>query len=169
MGRMGLMGRPGCFGEDPGPRSPGPGRPLAPRRALRTRKCSSDRRSRVQNARLDEEGARAGGHVSAGRATAPRNSPGNEPGRPRPDSTNQGEPVDDDPPAGLPGSGRANQGGSGPEPTSGRGRPARTGPGLRNASSARRSPPRLAPCEPSATESACARFSRARLAQCDPR
>ena len=43
------------------------------------------------------------------------------------------------------------------------------GPGLRNASSARRGPPLLAPCEPSATESACARFLRAHLAQCEPR
>ena len=33
------------------------GRPLTPRRALRTRKCSSSRHSRVQNAHLDEEGA----------------------------------------------------------------------------------------------------------------
>ena len=47
--------------------------------------------------------------------------------------------------------------------------PVRVGPGLRNASPARRSPPRLAPCEPSATQSACARFSRAHLAQCDLR
>ena len=47
--------------------------------------------------------------------------------------------------------------------------PVRVGPGLRNASSARRSPPRLAPCEPSATQSACARFLRAHLAQCDLR
>ena len=47
--------------------------------------------------------------------------------------------------------------------------PVRTGPSLRNASSARRSPSRLAPCEPSATESACARFLRAHLAQCDLR
>ena len=47
--------------------------------------------------------------------------------------------------------------------------PARAGAGLRNASSARRNPPRLAPCEPSATESACARFSPSRLAQCDLR
>ena len=47
--------------------------------------------------------------------------------------------------------------------------PARAGAGLRNASSARRNPPRLAPCEPSATESACARFSPSHLAQCDLR
>ena len=47
--------------------------------------------------------------------------------------------------------------------------PVRTGPGLRNASSARRGPSRLAPCEPSATESACARSARAHPAQCDPR
>ena len=47
--------------------------------------------------------------------------------------------------------------------------PVRVGPGLRNASSARRSPSHLAPCEPSATESACARFLRAHLAQCDLR
>ena len=45
----------------------------------------------------------------------------------------------------------------------------RAGSGLRNASPARRNPPRLAPCELSATESACARFLRARLAQCDLR
>ena len=47
--------------------------------------------------------------------------------------------------------------------------PVRVGPGLRNASPARRSPSRLAPCEPSATQSACARFLRAHLAQCDLR
>ena len=47
--------------------------------------------------------------------------------------------------------------------------PARAGAGLRNASSARRNPPRLAPCELSATESACARFSPSHLAQCDLR
>ena len=46
--------------------------------------------------------------------------------------------------------------------------PAQASPGLRNASPARRSPPRLAPCEPSATESACARLLRARLAKCEP-
>ena len=42
-------------------RPPRPPRPLrappTPRRALRTQKCSSNRRSRVQNAHLDEEGA----------------------------------------------------------------------------------------------------------------
>ena len=52
------------------------------------------------------------------------------------------------------------------KPTSG---PARTRPGLRNASPARRSPPRLAPCEPGATKSGCARSARAHLAQCEPR
>ena len=45
----------------------------------------------------------------------------------------------------------------------------RAGVGLRNASSARHGPSRLAPCELSATESACARFLRARLARCEPR
>ena len=34
--------------------------PLTPRRALRTRTCSSNRHSRVQSARLDEEGASRG-------------------------------------------------------------------------------------------------------------
>ena len=47
--------------------------------------------------------------------------------------------------------------------------PGSAGAGLRNASSAQQNPPHLAPCEPSATESACARSARARLAQCDPR
>ena len=47
--------------------------------------------------------------------------------------------------------------------------PVRTGPSLRNASSARRSPSRLGPCEPHAKESTCARFLRAHLAQCDLR
>ena len=47
--------------------------------------------------------------------------------------------------------------------------PSRTEPGLRNASPARRNPPSLAPCEPSATESARARSARAHLAQCEPR
>ena len=53
-----------CRGAAEGPpegrRGPGGGRggrPLTPRRALRTRKCSSSRHSRVQNAHLDEEGA----------------------------------------------------------------------------------------------------------------
>ena len=36
------------------------GRPLTPRRALRTRTCSSNRHSRVQSARLDEEGVSRG-------------------------------------------------------------------------------------------------------------
>ena len=36
------------------------GRPRVPRRALCTRKCSSNRHSRVQNAHLDEEGAGRG-------------------------------------------------------------------------------------------------------------
>ena len=36
------------------------GRPRAPRRALRTRRCSSNRHSRVQNAHLDEEEAGRG-------------------------------------------------------------------------------------------------------------
>ena len=47
-------------GERTGPAGHGdglPGRPPAPKRALRTRKCSSNRHSRVQNAPLDEEGA----------------------------------------------------------------------------------------------------------------
>ena len=54
--------------------------------------------------------------------------------------------------------------------TGSRGR-SRCGPGagLRNASPARHRPPRLAPCEPSATESARARSARAHLAQCEPR
>ena len=43
------------------------------------------------------------------------------------------------------------------------------GTGLRNASPARRSPPHLAPCEPSATKSACTRSAPAHLAQCEPR
>ena len=47
--------------------------------------------------------------------------------------------------------------------------PAQTGSGLRNASSARRNPPQLAPCELSATKSACTRSARAHLAQCEPR
>ena len=51
-----------CAAEGPpeGRRGPGcgrGGRSLTPRRALRTRKCSSNRCSRVQNAHLDEEGA----------------------------------------------------------------------------------------------------------------
>ena len=54
--------------------------------------------------------------------------------------------------------------------TESRGR-SRCGPGtgLHNASPARHRPPRLAPCEPSATESARARSARAHLAQCEPR
>ena len=54
--------------------------------------------------------------------------------------------------------------------TESRGR-SRCGPGagLRNASPARHRPPRLAPREPSATESARARSARAHLAQCEPR
>ena len=51
-----------CAAEGPpeGRRGPGcgrGGRSLTPRRALRTRKCSSNRCSRVQNAHLGEEGA----------------------------------------------------------------------------------------------------------------
>ena len=47
----------------------GPLRPRAPRRALRTRKCSSNRHSRVQNAHLGEEGA--GVAVLADRGAGP--------------------------------------------------------------------------------------------------
>jgi len=46
----------GGTGRDDGPWTP----PLTPRRALRTRTCSSNRHSRVQSARLDEEGASRG-------------------------------------------------------------------------------------------------------------
>ena len=49
------------------------------------------------------------------------------------------------------------------------GQPARAGTGLRNASPARHNPPRLAPCEPGATKSACTRSARSHLAQCEPR
>ena len=45
----------------------------------------------------------------------------------------------------------------------------RAGSGLRNASPAQRNPPHLAPCELSATKSACARSVRAHLARCEPR
>ena len=60
-GRHGPTGdHDGHSGERTGPtgRVAGlPGRRPAPRRALRTRKCSSNRHFRVQNAPLDEEGA----------------------------------------------------------------------------------------------------------------
>ena len=59
-------------GPPEGRRGPGcgrGGRSLTPRRALRTRKCSSNRCSRVQNAHLDEEGA--GGAVLADRGADP--------------------------------------------------------------------------------------------------
>ena len=46
----------GGTGRDDGPLDA----PLTPRRALRTRTCSSNRHSRVQSARLDEEGAGRG-------------------------------------------------------------------------------------------------------------
>ena len=63
-----------CAAEGPpeGRRGPGcgrGGRSLTPRRALRTRKCSSNRCSRVQNARLGEE--MAGGAVLADRVADP--------------------------------------------------------------------------------------------------
>ncbi len=63
-----------CAAEDPpeGRRGPGGGRggySLTPRRALRTRKCSSNRCSRVQNAHLGEEVA--GGAVLADRGADP--------------------------------------------------------------------------------------------------
>ena len=63
-----------CAAEGPpeGRRGPGcgrGGRSLTPRRALRTRKCSSNRCSRVQNAHLDEE--EAGGAVLADRGADP--------------------------------------------------------------------------------------------------
>ena len=59
-------------------------------------------------------------------------------------------------------------------PTPGRSGPARTEPGragsdLRNASPARRNPPHLAPCEPSATKSTRTRSAPAHLAQCEMR
>ena len=49
------------------------------------------------------------------------------------------------------------------------GQPARAGTGLRNASPAQHDPPRLAPCEPGATKSACTRSAQSHLAQCEPR
>ena len=66
-------------GERTGPAGHGdglPGRPPAPKRALRTRACSSNRHSRVQNAPLDEEGA---GRSHRGPRRRPRG-----PRRPRP-------------------------------------------------------------------------------------
>ena len=47
--------------------------------------------------------------------------------------------------------------------------PARTGPGLHNASPAQHDPPRLAPCEPGETESTRTRSAPSHLAQCQPR
>ena len=55
-----LRRRGAAEGPPEGRRGPGGGRggrPLTPRRALRTRKCSSSRHSRVQNAHLGEEAA----------------------------------------------------------------------------------------------------------------
>ena len=49
------------------------------------------------------------------------------------------------------------------------GQPARAGTGLRNASPVQHDPPRLAPCEPGATKSACTRSAQSHLAQCEPR
>ena len=101
-----------------------PDDPPAPKRALRTRKCSSNRHSRVQNAPLDEEGAGRSHRGPRRRPCGPR--------RPRP-------------------------------------------PGRRfrreglNASSARRNPPQLAPCELSSHNVSSARFVRAQLAQCELR
>ena len=66
-------------GERTGPTDHGdglPGRSLTPKRALRTRACSSNRHSRVQNAPLDEEGA---GRSHRGPRRRPRG-----PRRPRP-------------------------------------------------------------------------------------
>ena len=66
-------------GERTGPTDHGdglPGRSLTPKRALRTRKCSSNRHSRVQNVPLDEEGA---GRSHRGPRRRPRG-----PRRPRP-------------------------------------------------------------------------------------
>ena len=65
-----------CAAEGPpeGRRGPGcgrGGRSLTPRRALRTRKCSSNRCSRVQNAHLGEEGAGGAGLADRGADPAP--------------------------------------------------------------------------------------------------
>ena len=56
---IGRAGPRECLPWSPsGPRRRPPGRPRTPRRALRTRKCSSNRHSRVQNAPLGEEAGR---------------------------------------------------------------------------------------------------------------
>ena len=79
-GCHGLVDDPdGHPGERTGPtgRDAGlPGRPPAPKCALRTRKCSSNRHSREQNAPLDEEGASRSRHEPRRRPHGPR--------RPRP-------------------------------------------------------------------------------------
>ena len=64
----GWRGRAGpgwCGRPSRGPAAVATGAPLAPRRALRTRKCSSNRRSRVQNAPLECEM-----HISTSRGPA---------------------------------------------------------------------------------------------------
>ena len=67
------------------------------------------------------------------------------------------------------GTGSATTSGRLPDQARGGRGPARVGSGLRNARSAQRNPPHLAPCEPSATKSICARSARSHLAQCEPR
>ena len=95
----------------------------------------------------------------------PSPSPTTSPGRVRGTDANERTRASRRPRAGADPAKILDDGIDGLKPTSG---PARTRPGLRNASPARRSPPRLAPCKPSATKSGCARSARSHLAQCEP-
>ena len=126
----------------------GPAPPRAPKRALRTRKCSSNRRSRVQNAPLESEM-----HISTSRgpATASR-----APVAPAPPRSISGDPVrrgaailvSSEAVARRSGSARS-WAGADPSPACAmRARRNEIHLGSRHASSARQNPPALNPREP---------------------
>ena len=111
------------------------------------------------------------GRPRSGPAAAP--SPRSEPARtPRPGRESlrppplqsELQPLPGEPPSGSL-TGTATTPGDAPRQTP----PARTGPGLHNASPAQHDPPRLAPCEPGETESTRTRSASSHLAQCQPR
>ena len=166
------------------------GRPLTSRRALCTRKCSSNRRSRVQNAPLDEEG------TGRGRSGPRRRPPWNISSdlirtqcmldlrhhgctpsqRACPDGEGEGRrrcPVPSRPTGPARAGGLVGEDDDGPTTRADSGlmrtEPALVEPGSRGASLARRNPPQLAQCELSSTKSTSARFVRAQLAQCELR
>ena len=128
----------------------GPAPPRAPKRALRTRKCSSNRRSRVQNAPLESEM-----HISTSRGPAITSWASAAPAPPRSisgDPTRRGAAILISSEAVARRSGSARSwAGADPSPACAmRAQRNETRLGLHHASSARQNPPALNPREPAA-------------------